>query len=265
MTDTFSSADMESPYDFDLFAHYYDLDQGDYTEDIPLYLDLAQRCGSPIIEFGCGTGRVLVPLAEAGYSVTGVELAPAMLDIAREKVTAGGVEERVTLIEGDILSIDIPQRFRLGICALNTLMHFPSPNDQLAFLQVARKHIGSGGLLAVSLLNPHVSALPDEQTALLLEKEWIDPRNGHHVLKLFSQRTDVAAQIAHVTLIYDDIGPTGIVHRTLVPMQMRWLYPYEARLLLEIAGFKVDGIYGTYDLEPFSAASEHLILIGRVP
>ena len=48
-------------------------------------------------------------------------------------------------------------------------------------------------------------------------------------------------------------------------MQARWLYPYEARLLMETAGFTVDGIYGSYDLEPFDAGSEQMILIGRVP
>ena len=257
--------DVISPYDFELFAQYYDLDQGGYTDDIPLYLDLAQRCGSPILELGCGTGRVLIPLAEAGYSITGIEIAPSMIELARGKVAAADVRDRVTLIEGDMRSLELPERFRLGICALNTLMHFPSLTDQLAVLRTARGHIRSGGLLAVALPNPHTSALPDERTPLLLEKEMIDPRTGHRVLKLFSQQVDLATQILEITLIYDEIDREGLVHRTLVPMQARWLYPYEARLLMETAGFTVDGIYGSYDLEPFDAGSEQMILIGRVP
>ena len=265
MDDEREQPDIDSPYDFEMFAHYYDLDQDDYVDDIPMYLNLAQRCGSPVLEFGCGTGRLLVPLAEAGYSITGIDIAPAMLDIARQKVADAGIDARVTLLQEDIRALDLSRRFQCGFCALNTLMHFPSLNDQLDVLRSARKHIQSGGLFAVHVLNPHTSALPDERTPLLLDKEMIDPRNGHTVLKLFSQRVDAASQIADITLIYDDIDSTGLVHRTLVPMQMRWLYPYEARLLMEIAGFKVDGIYGSYELEPFSARSEQLILIGRVP
>jgi len=265
MIDAGETTDMELPYDFEIFAHYYDLDQDDYADDLPMYLNLAQRCGSPVIEFGCGTGRLLVPMAEAGYSITGVEIAPAMLDIARQKVADAGVEAPATLVEDDIRTLDLGRRFRFGFCALNTLMHMTSLNDQLETLRAARRHIQSGGLFAVGLLNPHSSILPEERTPLLLEKEMIDPRNGHTVLKLFSQRVDIASQIAHVTLIYDDVDPAGLVHRTLVPMQMRWIYPYEARLLMEVAGFKVDGIYGSFELEPFSARSEQLILIGRVP
>jgi SAM-dependent methyltransferase len=260
-----SDSNIESPYDFELFAHYYDLDQDDYVDDIALYLNLAQRCGSPIVEFGCGTGRLLVPMAEAGFSITGIDIAPAMLDIARQKVIEAGVQDQVTLLEDDIRSLDLPQRFRFGFCALNTLMHIPSLGDQLDTLRAARKHIQPGGLFAVDVLNPHTSVLPDDRTPLLLDKEMIDPRNGHVVLKLFAQRVDAASQIADITLIYDDLDTRGLVHRTLVPMQLRWLYPYEARLLMEIAGFKVDGIYGSYELEPFSARSEQLILIGRAP
>lgn len=265
MTELRETENAMSPYDFELFTHYYDLDQGDYTEDIPFYLDLARQCGSPILELGCGTGRVVIPLAEAGYSVTGVEIAPGMLERAREKVTRAGIDERVTLVEGDIRSLALSGHFQLGICALNTLMHVPSLAGQLSVLQSARKLIRSGGRLAVALPNPHVSALPEQQTPLLLEKEMVDPRTGHQILKLFSQRVDLSTQISDITLIYDEIDHDGRVHRTLVPMQMRWLYPYEARLLLEIAGFAVDNIYGSYDLEPFHAESEHMILVGRVP
>ena len=254
-----------SPHDFELFAHYYDLDQGGYREDLPLYLDLAQRCGPPIIEFGCGTGRLLIPLAEAGYQVTGVEVAPSMLALAEEKVEAAGLRERVALVRADVRRLALGRQFALGICALNTLMHLPSLSDQLAALRVARAHIRAGGLFALALPNPHACTLPDEQTPLLLEKEMRDPRTGHLVLKLFSQRVDLGTQTAAVTLIYDEVDRAGHVHRTLVPMRMRWLYPYEARLLMEVAGFEIDGMYGSYDLEPFSAESQQMILVGRVP
>ncbi|NTU82301.1 MAG: class I SAM-dependent methyltransferase, partial [Chloroflexales bacterium] len=69
---------------YDPFARYYDADFRDYLEDLPFYHELARRTGGPLLELMCGTGRVLLPLAEAGYSITGVDSSPAMLSIARE-------------------------------------------------------------------------------------------------------------------------------------------------------------------------------------
>jgi len=135
----------------------------------------------------------------------------------------------------------------------------------LALLKNAYQHLESGGLFVADVLNPYTSALSDERTPLLLEKEMVDPDTGHRVLKLFSQRVDLAGQVSDITLIYDEIDGRGSVHRTLVPTRMRWLYPYEGRLLFEAAGFRVDQIYGSYDLDPFLADSERMILMGRVP
>ena len=82
-------------------ARFFDADYAGYLDDLPLLEAYAQRTGSPLLELGCGTGRLLIPLAQAGYRVTGVEISPEMLRIARAKAEAAGVTESVTLIEGD--------------------------------------------------------------------------------------------------------------------------------------------------------------------
>lgn len=254
---------MES--EFDLLARYYDLDQAGYTDDIPFYLSLAQRCGSPIFELGCGTGRLLVPLAQAGYQITGVDVSPAMLDIARQKVAKAGLEERVILVQADMRSMALPGRYRLGICGLYTLLHVACLPDQSAVLKTAFRHLDSGGILALDLPNPHTSMLTEEQAPVLLEKEIMDPLSGHRIFKLYSHRTDLSTQTTESTWIYDEMDAQGGVRRTVIPLRMRWLYPYEAQLLMEAAGFTVEQIYGSYELEPFDAHSEHMILIGHVP
>lgn len=252
-------------YDIALFAHYYELDQGDLRDDIPLYLDLARRAGSPIFELGCGSGRLLVPLAQAGYRIAGIDESSTMLDLARCKIAAAGVESLVTLVQADMRRFELAGGYRLGFCAANTLMHMAGLDGQFAVLQAAFRALRAGGLFAIDLPNPHRSTLAEEQTPLTLEKEMLDPQTGRRVLKLFSQRGDAASQISEITLIYDEIDAAGGVRRTVVPMRMRWLYPYEARLLMEAAGFRVEQLYGSYDLEPFDRRSERMILIGRVP
>ncbi len=259
------SADMESPYDFDRFVRYYELDHADYVADIPFYQDLARQAGEPVLELGCGAGRVLIPLAEAGITITGVDLAPRMLERAREQAHAAGVANRITLVQADMRRLSLPTRFRLAFCALNTLMHLTELEDQIAVLESARRHLVSGGLFAVDLPNPHLSLHTEERTPLILDKELIDPETGHRILKLVSYRSDPALQISDITVMYDEVDHDGQVQRTLVPMRMRWIYPYELRLMLEIAGFHLDQFYGSYDLEPFSTQSERLIAVAHVP
>lgn len=260
-----SIPDMESPYDFDRFVRYYELDHADYTADIPFYQDLARQAGEPVLELGCGAGRVLIPLAEAGITITGVDLAPRMLARAEEKARAAGVSGRVTLIQADMRRLDLPMRFRLAFCALNTLMHLEDIEDQIAVLESARRHLIQGGILAVDLPNPHLSLHNEERTPLVLDKELVEPETGHRILKLVSYRSDTALQISDITIIYDEVDAAGQVQRTLVPMRMRWIYPYELRLMLEIAGFRLDQLYGSYELDPFSAGSERLIAVAHVP
>lgn len=254
-----------SSNDFDLFSHYYDLDQGDIQDDIQFHLDYAHRCGEPILELGCGTGRLLLPLASEGFRVTGIEIATTMLAIARQKVRKAGLDDLITLIQGDMRGFQLPSRFSLAICALNTIMHLPSLEDQFALVNTVRSHLKPGGLFLLDLLNPHTSALSDERTPLLLEKEMLDPESGNRVFKLYSQRVDLASQVAEITLIYDEIDQRGRVKRTLVPTRMRWLYPYEARLMLEAAGLRVEAIFGSYDLEPYHTESERLLFVAYVP
>jgi SAM-dependent methyltransferase len=262
----FDKTDDVSPYDLERFPHYYDLDQGDFDADIPFYLHMAQRCGAPIFELGCGSGRLLLPLAQAGYRITGVDGSPAMLDLARKKVAHAGLQETVSLVHADMRDMRLPGGYRLGFCGNNTLMHLPALNEQYAALQSAFQPLVSGGLFVLDLPNPHLSTLTEEQTPLMLDKEMVDPSTGHRILKFFSQRGDLATQVADITLIYDEMEPAGgPVRRTVVPMHMRWVYPYEARLLMEAAGFTVDDMYGSYDLEPFERRSERMILLGRKP
>jgi SAM-dependent methyltransferase len=255
----------DSVYNSERFARYYDLDQNGFADDIPFYLNLAQQTGAPIFELGCGTGRLLLPLAHAGYAITGIDASATMLAIARQKISAAGLENKATLVPADMRCATLPRRFRFGFCGNNTLMHLAALNEQYAALQTAFGLLRPGGLFAVDLPNPHLSSLTEEQTPLMLEKEMFDPLSGRRVLKFFSQRGDLTTQVANITLIYDEIDPDGAVRRTLAPMRMRWIYPYEARLLMEAAGFHVEEVYGSYDLEPFGRLSERMILLGRVP
>ena len=140
---------------FDRFARFYDGDYRHYDDDLAALLDLAAESGEPILELGCGTGRVLLPLAKASHTVTGVDISPALLDLARQKLRSTHHAARITLIEADLRTFDLPQKaFAFAFCTSNTLMHLTTQADQLAVLRNAHRHLAPGGLLFIDLFNP---------------------------------------------------------------------------------------------------------------
>ena len=82
------------------YAEFYDLGAGG-LDDVPFYLEYARQCGGPILELACGTGRILIPIAEAGYEIYGVDLSVNMLDRCKQRVAEHGVEvDRATVERG---------------------------------------------------------------------------------------------------------------------------------------------------------------------
>jgi SAM-dependent methyltransferase len=247
------------------YAGFYDYDYAGVEDDLFMIQRFAARCGSPILEPACGTGRALLPLARDGYCVVGVDTSPAMLDVARRRLDQAGLGERVTLLEQDMRALELDRRFALAFIALNGFCHLLTTDEQLAALTGVHQHLEPGGLLLLDLLNPDLGQLLDSHDQITLDKVWTEPDTGHRVMKLRSQRVDLAEQIIHVTLLLDKMDQQGRVHRTVFPFAMRYLFRYELELVLRHAGFEVEAIYGNYDLDEFRADSERLIAVARRP
>jgi ubiquinone/menaquinone biosynthesis C-methylase UbiE len=245
---------------YDEFARYYDADVAHYTDDFAFYREMAERSGDPILDAMCGTGRTLLPLAEAGHTLTGLDISGPMLDVAREKLAAAGLEERVTLLHGDIRSTELPaEHFMLAFVAVNSFMHLERVKDQLAALTTLRRSLVSGGVLLLDLFNPDAQRLAQEDNRLEFERLfWLD---GQRVHKFVASESDIAAQTSHLTYFYDMLDDTGHMLRHTAQFALRWFYRYELEHLLARAGFRLVSIYGSYDLEEYSASSERLIVL----
>lgn len=245
---------------YDPFAHYYDADVGSFTEDIPLYREMARRTGSPILELMCGTGRMLLPLAEEGYELTGVDISPPMLALARAKLAAAGLEQRVTLIEGDVRTVALPaHHFALAFVAINSFMHLEKVKDQLSVLTNVHQALAQNGLFILDLFNPDPARLAQEDNRLILERD--HELDGRRVLKFVASESDLATQSNYVTYIYDEMDALGQVTRRVMRFTMRWLYRYELEHLLARAGFMLRSVYGTYDLDDYTSESPRMIAV----
>lgn len=248
---------------FDLFAHFYDADMGDFADDLSLYHEMSRRTAGPVLDAMCGTGRVLVPLAEAGHTVVGLDVAPAMLAVVEQKMAQRpGLAKRLRVVHGDVRSFELPDRFRLVLVPLNSFMHLETVPDQLAALAAIRRHLQSDGVLVIDLFNPDPRELVTDQGVLVHERTFTTD-DGRTVQKFVQRRTDAAAQRQHVEFVYDEIRADGTLIRRTLPFTMRWLYRFELEHLLTRAGFVIDGLYGDYDLEPYTSESPQLIVVAR--
>jgi SAM-dependent methyltransferase len=247
---------------FDPLARYYDLDLQGYSHDLVFFENFALHTGPPVLELGVGTGRVAEHLAQAGIAVTGIDASAAMLEAARTRVT-GAAARRLTLHQGDLREFELDQRFEMAFAAVNTFGHLITRADQIVALNTVWKHLNDGGLLILDLDNVLGGRYLEQDRELVLDWARTDPATGHTVVKQVSGYLDEVAQVQHLTFLFDDTDAEGRTRRTVVSFPLRYNYPAEMELLLERCGYQIDGVYGSYDLEPFAVNSDRMIFVAR--
>jgi SAM-dependent methyltransferase len=242
---------------YEKLARFYDLDHSHLTADLIFYLHIARQASGPVLEVGCGSGRVLLPLVEAGIEVTGIDTSAAMLALTRRKVG-----DRATLIEGDMRTVTLPGRYALIIISINTFMHLQTTADQLAALTNLARHLTPDGQLIIDLPAGDELAHQDPNARLTLDKTFLDAATGRQVLKLTASHVDWVRQRQEITYIYDELLESGI-RRTVVPMTLRYVFRYELMLLLEKAGYDLVALYGDYDMSPYDDGGTRMIAVAR--
>ena len=186
---------------FDRFARYYDGDYRNYDDDIDLILGLAEESDGPVLELGCGTGRVLQQILAEGHEATGIDISPHMLDVARRKLEAMDLLTQGELVEGDLTKFTLRRKdFRLAVCTSNTLMHLTTPHEQMAALKNAHRHLADGGWLFIDLFNPDVARLLAVNNVMELADEWEDQERAVHVVKWSVRTVDFAEQLQDYAL-----------------------------------------------------------------
>jgi len=250
---------------FERFARFYDEDYRNYNDDVDAIVHLAQEMDGPVLELGCGTGRLLLPLSHAGLPVTGVDISPALLEQARAKLATMPQSENITLVQGDLRALALERRdFAFAFCTSNTLMHLADPADQLAVLERAAAHLRPDGLLLIDLFHPDVARLLAVQGVMELADEW-SREDGTEVVKWSVRTVDLAEQLQETLFIYEEIAADGSMRRTHCPFTLRYLWRNEAELMLRLAGLAVEAVWGDFEGTPYDAMSEHLILLATKP
>ena len=202
------------------------------TDDIPFYVTLAQEAalhGQSVLELGCGTGRVTIPMAQTGARVTGLDNAGPMLEVARRKAADAGVD--VAWVEGDMASFSLEQRFGLVAIPFRSFLMLLTTELQKSCLACVGEHLLDGGRLALNFFNP--------DPAIVAMSGASEPDGG------------------------DDRIYGPLITRSERNLRMRYIFPDEMRRLLTDAGFEVEALYGWFDGRPFDDSSDEMVWIAR--
>ncbi len=231
-------------------AHY-----SRYREDLPFWMELAARQGDPILELGCGTGRLTLPLATAGHDLVGLDRDGEMLAVCAAELSSD-LNLRVHLIQADMQAYCFQQKFALIFLPCNTISTLTSVERRLVF-ETARRHLLPGGLFAASQINPAALLEIDPEGPAELEDVFSNPETGLPV-QVFSswQRSDRGVQIFWH---YDQLFPEGRIERATLSAWHDVAGPEEYGAELQEAGLELAQSFGDFDGSPFSPDAPYFI------
>jgi SAM-dependent methyltransferase len=241
-------------FDAELYDHVVPYRE---RQDVAFYVETALQSGGPVLEIGCGTGRILIPTARAGLDMVGLDLSTHMLDVCRQKLLGepAHVQSRVRLVQGDMREFELSQTFRLATVPFRPFQHLTSVEDQLACLACIRRHLVPGGRLILDLFNPSLPMLTKDNVGEEFgdEPEFSMP-DGRRVIRTQKiAARDYSNQVNQVELIYTITYPDGRVERLADAFPMRYLFRFEAEHLLVRCGFIVEEVYADYDRSPYGS------------
>ncbi len=253
----------------ELYAELYDASGVGWPGELDFYRGLAAAAtarGEGVLEVACGTGRVALPLAQDGARVAGFDLAPEMVRVAREK---GREMPNARWAEADMRSFALGEEFGLILIPAHSFQFMLTPEDQLACLGCAWRHLAPGGTLVVHLDHQDLAwlgSLPGQgDESFEGGGEVIHPRTGRRLRRSLAWSYERASQTATVRLAWEEIGPDGGVGARweLEPMGLHCVFRCEMEHLLARAGFADRTVFGGFARQELGDDSSEMVWVAR--
>ena len=241
--------------------------------DLEFFCEQALSSGGPVLELGCGTGRVALALAASGVEVIGIDAAPAMLERARHKLHAAGeaIQRRVRLIEGDVCQLPLvlarnglgAARFPLVLFPFRGFQHLYEVGDQLAALAALKDCLTPEGRFIFNVFDPKPEYLAEPPDLAKLELEFCGPA-GQRMMLWVTRHFDAERQCLEQQFIFETLDALGrVTERCYSGLSMRYFFRFEMQHLIERAGLRVLDLYGDFWGGPFVSGGEQLWICGR--
>jgi SAM-dependent methyltransferase len=234
--------------------------------DVRFYVNAAKEFGEPVLELGCGTGRITLPIAQAGFRITGLDLAARMLARAEEKAAELPEEakKRLTLAVGNMTDFGLAAKFALVIIPFRPFQHLLETQQQLDCLACARKHMEPGGRLILDFFQTDPRRMHEAQfREERLIAEYSMSRGRQVALTERVTQFHRAEQRNDVEMIYSVRHPDGAKERLVLAWTVRYFFRYEVEHLLARCGFRVEETFGDWDRSGLQDDSPEMIFVAR--
>ena len=257
-----SSDFLDSRYSLNLAAKYYDL-QPNFPDDNPFYLRALPSPNAHVLELGCGTGRVLIPLSNACGYIHGLDSSEGMLTICQEKLRESGIPSTKAVAEfGDITDFDLGRKFDLIIAPFRVFQNLDAEDAVDGLLRCVRNHLLPDG---TCILNAFMPNRPREQlldSPVSQEEEfvWETEIDGKRLTRHDKRSAiDPGTMVLRIEMIYRLHDSYSVVDETVFKAVLRCYYPEEFLRLFVDHGFTIVNRWGGYDDEPWGKGPELVV------
>jgi ubiquinone/menaquinone biosynthesis C-methylase UbiE len=249
-------------------SKFYDADYATIREpeDVAFYLQLAQQNGGPVLEMGCGTGRVLLPIARSGIEIHGLDASEDMLAVLRDKLDheEQDVQRRVSLTEGDIRTADLDQEFPLIIAPFRVIQHMLTREDQKAWLGNVARHLGNEGSLCFDVFQPNYAYIVESREPKV-EFDYVDAKTGVRLQRIVRRVHHPEWQLMDFEFEWKTEDSKGNpISDSRASATVRWFTRSELENLLDLAGFEITDYWGSFKGEPFGEGSPEQIIRAKL-
>ena len=250
---------VSSPYDD--WADIYDSVFSYVVNDIPFYVDEAKNADGPVLELGCGTGRVAIPMALSGARVIGIDSSTAMLERARKKAYQTDASN-LTLVQADIRDFELEEKFSLVVIPFRGFLSLLSVEDELLTLSNIKRHLEPGGKLALDIFVPDLNMLVQEGDVPYHFQDVFDPATGQRLVIWNQASYDPFSQIMSIRTIIEKLDDVGYVSSKMYrDFSLRYIFRWEMHHLLRACGYDVLAIYGDFERGDFDEGSTDMIWV----
>lgn len=226
--------------------------------DVKFWNSVCHKHGGPVLELGCGTGRIMLELARTGFDIAGIDNSRELLSILKKKALQLKIEPQIK--EGDMQGFSLDRMFRTVIIPFSSFQHLLNTKEQEACLASVKRHLLQEGVLIIDIFNPDLNR-PEN---LVTHQRTVKDSSGRTISKFMAENFNKTLQHVNSSFFIDITERTGALKRITVDFRLKYHFHRDLKRLLESNGFRLLETYGDYSQSRFSERdSPRMIMVAQ--